>query len=193
MPALNILDNVQIASPCSADWEQMQGDERKRFCGSCTKNVYNLSGMTRRDAEALLIASEGKICVRLYRRADGTVLTADCPVGLAAAMKKMKRMTLGATAACLASAAAVFAFLGGTSPTCKKVAGVIEEAHTTVVTHIEPAPQPTAGAMMPMMGEPPVVPEVQELMGDIAAPEPTPPREIMGKIAPRPTLGRVKR
>ena len=77
------LDNLRIASPCSADWNAMQGDERKRFCGGCMLNVYNLSGMTRYDAEHLLRLSEGRLCVRYFQRADGTVLTRDCPVGWA--------------------------------------------------------------------------------------------------------------
>jgi hypothetical protein len=90
------LNNLKIASPCSADWEGMYGDERKRFCGECKLNVYNLSGMTRKEAEALLENSEGRLCVRYYQRADGTVLTADCPVGWA---KVRQRLSAAATAA----------------------------------------------------------------------------------------------
>jgi len=74
------LNNLKVASPCSQDWEAMIGNERKRFCGDCKLNVYNLSGMTRAEAENLLINSEGRLCVRFYKRADGTVLTQDCPV-----------------------------------------------------------------------------------------------------------------
>jgi hypothetical protein len=78
----SLLDNVRVASPCSAKWEDMSGDERARFCGQCTKNVYNLSAMTRDEAEAFLRERTGEVCVRLYRRADGTVITSDCPVGV---------------------------------------------------------------------------------------------------------------
>ena len=78
------LENVRVAAPCSADWEQMRGDERARFCGQCQLNVYNLSGMTRQEAERLIASREGRLCVRFYRRADGTILTKNCPVGLAA-------------------------------------------------------------------------------------------------------------
>src|SRR6185369_13231719 len=74
------LDTVRIASPCSADWDAMQGDDRVRFCGECKKNVYNLSALTRQAAEELLVREAGA-CVQVYRRADGTVLTSDCPVG----------------------------------------------------------------------------------------------------------------
>ncbi len=75
------LDNLQVASPCKVDWSSMSGDEQVRFCGSCRLNVYNLSGMTRSETEALL-NKEGRLCVRFFRRTDGTVLTRDCPIGL---------------------------------------------------------------------------------------------------------------
>ena len=77
----NPLSNIKIASPCSADWNEMIGNERRRFCGDCKLNVYNLSGMSQREAENLLLNSEGRLCVKFYKRADGTILTKDCPVG----------------------------------------------------------------------------------------------------------------
>jgi len=89
------LDKIEVATPCSASWEDMQGDERVRFCGACSLNVYNLSAMTREDAAKLVIATEGRMCARFMRRLDGTVLTEDCPVGLAA---RLKRRTLSALA-----------------------------------------------------------------------------------------------
>lgn len=79
---LPLLEDVAIAAPCKASWDAMVGDDRVRFCGQCEKNVYNLSAMPRDEAEALLAAREGKMCVRLYKRADGTVMTSDCPVGV---------------------------------------------------------------------------------------------------------------
>jgi hypothetical protein len=60
----------------------MAGDRRVRFCPYCRQNVYNLSGMTAAEATALLREKERTPCVRFYRRRDGTVLTADCPVGV---------------------------------------------------------------------------------------------------------------
>src|SRR6185369_717825 len=102
-----VLDNVYIASPCSADWDEMRGDERVRFCGRCEKNVYNLSAMTRAEAEAAVAAREGRLCVRFFRRSDGTMLTADCPVGA-------RRLRLHARMwAAVAGAAASVALLVG--------------------------------------------------------------------------------
>jgi len=71
------LNNIQIASPCPADWNEMYGDGRKRFCGDCKLNVYNLSGMTRDEAEALVMNAEGRLWVRFYNRADGSVIPED--------------------------------------------------------------------------------------------------------------------
>ncbi len=89
--ALN-LDNMAIASPCAASWEDMEGDDRTKHCSSCTKNVYNLSDMTRAEAEALIKEKEGHLCVRFYRRKDGTVITDDCPVGLRAIRAGYRKM-----------------------------------------------------------------------------------------------------
>jgi hypothetical protein len=111
--SLPVLEDIRVASPCHARWDEMTGDEQSRFCGSCKKNVYNLSAMTREAAEALVRSREGELCVRYYRRADGTVLTADCSVGV-----RRKRVQLvaaaGAVTALAAGAAAMaFARMGG--------------------------------------------------------------------------------
>ena len=79
---LPVLDNLRVAAPCSESWAGMSGDARVRHCGRCNQNVYNLSDMTREEAESLLVAKEGKLCVRYFRRAhDNTILTRNCPVG----------------------------------------------------------------------------------------------------------------
>jgi hypothetical protein len=85
------LDLVQIASPCQVNWDDMTGDDRVRHCRHCKLNVYDLSAMQREEAEAFLQSREGRTCIRLYRRHDGTVLTRDCPVGLRAAKQRFVR------------------------------------------------------------------------------------------------------
>ncbi|MGE3545274.1 MAG: hypothetical protein AB7L28_15155, partial [Kofleriaceae bacterium] len=98
--ALPVLDNIRVASPCSARWEDMTGDERVRACGACSKNVYNLSDMTRAQAEALIIENEGRLCVRYFQRADGTILLKDCSV--AVSRRRRKRVLAVGLAAGLA-------------------------------------------------------------------------------------------
>ena len=67
----------------------MHGDERVRFCDQCELHVYNLSAMTRREAERLITSSEDRLCIRFHRRADGTILTQNCPVGLRALKRRV--------------------------------------------------------------------------------------------------------
>jgi hypothetical protein len=74
----------------------MTGDSRVRHCLECHRNVYNLSEMTKREAEQLILKHEGRICVRFYRRADGTMLTRDCPRAVRAALRWVSRVASAA-------------------------------------------------------------------------------------------------
>ena len=85
------IDGIRIASPCKSDWDKMYGDDRRRFCSECSLNVYNLSDMSREEAERLVMNSEGRLCVRFFRRKDGTILTQDCPVGWKAIKHRVSR------------------------------------------------------------------------------------------------------
>jgi hypothetical protein len=108
--ALPLLENVAIAAPCTASWDDMTGDDRVRFCGSCEKNVYNLSAMSRDEGEALLAARDGQMCIRLYKRTDGTVLTSDCPVGVK--RRRRRRAVAGVAGGALLAAGAALAVMG---------------------------------------------------------------------------------
>jgi hypothetical protein len=78
---LPLLESLRIAAPCPARWEDMIGDDRTRFCHGCAKDVHDLTKFTREEAEALVKEHAHGACVRMTRRADGTVITGDCPVG----------------------------------------------------------------------------------------------------------------
>jgi hypothetical protein len=95
-----MIDNIRIASPCTASWEQMKGDDRVRHCDACNLNVYNLAAFTEAEIRALVANRKGRLCGRIYQRRDGTVLTQNCPVGLRAVTRRISRI-----------AGAVFAFL----------------------------------------------------------------------------------
>ncbi|HEY4223587.1 MAG TPA: hypothetical protein VGO62_19655, partial [Myxococcota bacterium] len=147
----SLLDDISVASPCHAEWSDMVGSETVRFCASCQKNVFNLSGMKRDEAIELLRATEGRMCVRFYRRADGTVLTEDCPVGIQLVLRRAKRMTLAAAAVSIGAVAALVAVLGGNfalaRKTCQRL-DVVKATIETVIPHDDP----------PMMGAPPPMP-----------------------------------
>jgi hypothetical protein len=93
------LDVIQVAAPCSALWDEMEGDGLARHCTACHKNVYNISGMSREDAESLIQEKEGRLCVRFFQRADGTILTQDCPIGLSAIRRRLFKIAASIAAA----------------------------------------------------------------------------------------------
>ena len=100
------LANVSVAAACPADWDNMIGGDRVRFCSQCQLNVYNLSAMSRFEAESLIVRTEGRLCVRFYRRRDGSILTDNCPVGLRALRRRALRIKW-------AVASSVLGFLAG--------------------------------------------------------------------------------
>jgi hypothetical protein len=97
----DLLNSLRVASPCNAAWDEMEGDDLVRFCQHCRKNVYNLSGMSRWDAAAFIRETEGQLCVRFYRRQDGTLLTDNCPVGWRAARRWLLKCVGSVAAAAL--------------------------------------------------------------------------------------------
>jgi hypothetical protein len=98
---ISLIQRVHIASPCNASWDQMRGDDRSRFCAHCNLNVYNLSAMTTKEGERLIREKEGRLCVQIYRRRDGTILTQDCPVGLSAVRRRVVGFGIKVAAAVL--------------------------------------------------------------------------------------------
>lgn len=80
----------EIASPCSEEWDKMSGDEKTRKCKACKKNVHNLSAM--RDSEIQeLLSRENDVCVRVFKRFDGTILTEDCPLTVRDVLEDFKK------------------------------------------------------------------------------------------------------
>jgi len=61
--------------------------------------------MTKDEIRALLARTEGRICGRLYRRADGTLMTSDCPSGLQVLRQRMSRLATAVIAAMFSVAA----------------------------------------------------------------------------------------
>jgi len=110
-----VLDEIRVATPCGVSWDDMIGTDRVRYCHHCRLNVYNLSSMSREDAETMIQGREGRLCVRFYRRADGTMLTQDCPIALRAARRAIQRGWVLLTAS-LASVLAVFVSVAAVTP-----------------------------------------------------------------------------
>lgn len=178
---LPVLDNIRVAAPCAASWDAMAGDARVRACGDCQKNVYNLSELTREEAESLITEKEGQLCVRYFQRADGTVLLKDCAVGVK--RRRRRRIAAVGVAAGLAGAALGiraqqahrndFTRMGSVS--AHPLLGALE---LPVALRRAPNPVPQEAPppeRAPIMGKIYVPPSGREVKGQLAAPAVKPP------------------
>jgi hypothetical protein len=90
MAPKHFLNNVTIPSPCSADWNQMIGNDQVRFCEHCNLDVHNLSSMTRHQAQRLVARANGRLCVRYNHDPAGRPLT--LPAGQKIHSQKLHRI-----------------------------------------------------------------------------------------------------
>jgi len=89
---VSYLDRLFIAAPCPVTWDSMQGDDRVRNCSQCSRKVYNISEMTKREAEDFIRTNGVSQCMTFYRRKDGTIMTDNCPVGLRKLRNSMRQV-----------------------------------------------------------------------------------------------------
>ena len=178
---INFLDHVEIAAPCHADWDKMEGDDRARHCQDCRLNVYNLSDMSQKEAEALVRKNEGsRLCVRFYRRNDGTIITDNCPAGV-------RRLRNLAIAKCAALASAVSAMLY--FPISKAMSFVGVEDSPRISKRISAFQGDT---FTPFIPPTPVNPPTAGMIGIQPVPQTNSVRQgAQGKIAGKPATARI--
>lgn len=82
--------DAPLASPCRMSWDLMRGGDYVRCCGRCGNRVFDISDLGPDQARRLLQDTTG----RLHRRADGTLVERDCPVG-----RRKRRAVIWSTAA----------------------------------------------------------------------------------------------
>ncbi len=139
------LHRIEIASPCTASWAQMKGNERVRHCDDCNKSVFNLSAMPEAEAANLLAGNmDGELCVRFHRRADGTVMTSDCSTSPRAYTRRALRKLPGMASGALLATARAALLIG--RPPGPVVTSSVPQAQ------VEPEP-----VVQVMMGAPPVM------------------------------------
>ena len=130
---------IHIASPCSANWQQMHGNDRIRHCADCELDVFNFSAMSHDEIDALLENHNGRICARFYQREDGTMLTQNCPVGFRRAFRQASRL-----AATFLSALFVL--------TPALAAAAPQQKQGQQLTQIKPAPAPLILTVLDVSG-----------------------------------------
>ena len=183
-------NNIRIKEPCHADWSEMDGSEKKRFCGDCSKHVHDLSAMTEYQA-TMVIKTVEKPCVRYSCNPDGSVrFKPSRRVFLSRAGMLAGGLVIGG----MPAAAAVLP-QPETAEACEKsLLDKLSEAFWSLFEE-EPEIEIEMGDIEPeieMMGkiEMPPEPEPPVMGGIMPAPEPPPkPEQVrMGRIAMPPTV-----
>ena len=173
---MSLLDPIRMAFECPLRWEKLIGGDRTRHCAACDKHVFNLSAMTRIEAQRLLDDSETPICIRVEVGADGRARFQPALPGLAAS-------------AAVVAAAAIVA-VGPSPPSAPlaapsaQVQAVGAKAACALPPMIVPAPPPVV-----RMGEPALVaPPPPTPAPPVVAPAPPPVEHPMGKVAQPPVF-----
>ncbi|HEY4395513.1 MAG TPA: hypothetical protein VGP64_15690 [Polyangia bacterium] len=193
--ARDAIDQIEIKSPCTVSWDEMRpsgGDGRVRFCGQCRQNVYNVEAMSRGEAHRLIAVREGRVCVRILRRPDGTVVTADCWARLRAARRRGllpfvgMLLLVGFTEliAIGAGLARLEGMLGGPPPAPPRVSLPIARGLVAPVPAIRTEP-PRSPPEHEMGEKGP--PSPRYVKGHLAPPPPVKRHYLMGKMAAGPT------
>ena len=76
--SLPVLDELTVPIQCFVPWDSLNGDDVARHCSSCNQTVHNVSAMSTVEAAAFVAANEHNVCLRFYKRPDGTIITRDC-------------------------------------------------------------------------------------------------------------------
>ena len=113
--------------------------------------------MTRDEVDALIREKEGRLCVRYYQRADGTILLRDCTVGV---RRRRRRRAIAAGIAATLAGAAATGYVVHESEHEEAVTGALE----TIQGGIGPMPpQDVQGVATPEPGPEPVTAKMGEL------------------------------
>jgi hypothetical protein len=173
-----------VATPCMVAWDSMVGDDRVRRCDTCKQNVYNISQLTRAQADELIAAKDAQMCMRYFHLADGTILLRDGavayrPTGLATA-----------AAAALALAGAVAWPTPAEPPALRAVAATPSVPIPPSITvpsipsfTVSDRPTPTVPLHLPVV-EHPHPPQLQErvfVTGGVPPLRPAAIHEILGR------------
>ena len=69
------INQLTILTPCTLNWDELEGNRRTRFCQECGKNVHDFRNMTEAEVIAVMDNSPNDFCARITRTQDGQVIT----------------------------------------------------------------------------------------------------------------------
>jgi hypothetical protein len=137
-----LLDHINVTSPCSSDWDSMIGNDLVRFCAHCQLNVHNLSEISPKEVVKLVIHSRDRLCVRYRRRPLETIQTSDLPRQLYQIRQRASRIAAGAFSAALSFSSGAAA--QAASPSRAVLSSGTEITAFKEMTHNESLPAPNS-------------------------------------------------
>ncbi len=166
------IDRLEIATPCPMQWADLVGNEQKRYCGECRLHVYNFAAMTRPEVEGVMSSAVGRVCARLFRRPDGTILTRDCGPVRERLRKRLRRIRVAAAALIGMVGTFALAACGARAAPGGDTPATTPAASTSETPDVPEGPGE-------LLGEVDVEVHIFEELGDVLVPQ-----ERLGKIAP---------
>lgn len=169
---------LRIHTPCPMSWDDLKGDDKKRFCSQCSLHVLDAAHLSQGEAQALVANATARVCMRMQLDSSGAPIFRDSEVvraepvagGDRGSRRPRHRIARMAQWALSAAAGVLAACTGSTS-----------------------GPAPNDPGAVPITGETPTrMGKVctTAILGDVAPPTPPPPLiEMMGEavVAPAPT------
>ena len=127
MSARDLSRQLEVKTPCSANWNQMSGNDKVRFCEHCQLTVNDLTSLTPKRIRRLIAKLQGRLCVRYHRGSDGKPLISQAPMKLHQISRRVSRVAAGVFTATLSLGNAT-GQQSTTSPTYQRLFTVQEGA-----------------------------------------------------------------
>jgi ankyrin repeat protein len=129
MTKKKFLETIEVKTPCTESWDEMQGTDKVRFCSHCAHSVNNLSEITFKEAMKLVRRSEGRLCVRYHMDpATRRPLFADT---LHQITRRVPRLAAGVMTASIALSAGAYAQTDGGAEPAAQILTEAKPAGTT--------------------------------------------------------------
>lgn len=70
------MNSLKVGVPCPKQWEELAGNESRRYCDQCEKHVHNLSVASKRETLRLTreLEAGGRVCVAYFTTPSGGIL-----------------------------------------------------------------------------------------------------------------------
>ncbi len=107
MSARDLSNQLKIKNPCSANWDQMIGNDWVRFCEHCQLTVNDLTPLTPKRVRRLIADAKGRLCVRYQQGPDGNILLKPVAQQLHQIRRRISKFATGAFTATLTFASGV--------------------------------------------------------------------------------------